>query len=126
VDPVDGPIVESGHTEGATVADPLAEDLPGVGELVAVGPPTELVAAHGGPRRLVVDTLARPTLPGYDVQHADRGIVIQDVDPADIGEIVAALDDAGVNYSRLAWREPDLDTAYMTLADEGRPGGDRS
>src|SRR5216684_4945361 len=34
----DGPVVEPGHAEGAAVADPLAEDLPAVGKIVAVLP----------------------------------------------------------------------------------------
>jgi len=90
------------------------------GELVAEGTPDELVAAHGGPTRLVVETTASPAaVEALDrtVVESDDGLVFEAVAPEDVGSVVDALESAGVSFDRLTWREPDLEDAYLALAD---------
>ena len=104
------------------------------GRVVNVGTPGELVAAHGGPNRLLVETKDRADvgdhLAGHRVVPTEDGLRIDDVEPARIGSVVEALADAGVTYDALAWREPDLETVYLDLTgeaprDEATPGGGR-
>ncbi|ACV48907.1 MULTISPECIES: ABC transporter ATP-binding protein [Halomicrobium] len=111
------------------------------GSLVAVDSPEALVAEYGGQRTLTVggtfdpsvaQTLDRPVEVGED------RLVVFDVDPAEIGGVVATLDGAGVEYDELAWSEPDLEDAYLELTGDavgavqggaGRPaavGGEQS
>jgi len=108
------------------------------GALVAVDAPGALVAGHGGGTRLVVDTDAG-SVPGYDAESTERGLVIPGVAREEIGDVVAALADAGITYDALSWREADLETAYLALTGETprsasgsaaggalAPGGDES
>ncbi|WP_372480625.1 ABC transporter ATP-binding protein [Halomicrobium sp. HM KBTZ05] len=112
------------------------------GSLVAVDSPEALVAEYGGQRTLTVggtfdpsvtQTLDRPAEVGED------RLVVFDVDPAEIGDVIATLDGAGVEYDELAWSEPDLEDAYLELTGDavravqggaGRPatavGGEQS
>ena len=98
------------------------------GELVAVGSPAALVREHGGERRLVVGTDAGADALGdadFAVESRDGELVAYDVDPADIGVVVRALDDAGVAYSELVWTQPDLEDVYLELTGDRyarRPG----
>jgi ABC-2 type transport system ATP-binding protein len=87
------------------------------GELVALDTPTGLVAAHGGETRLLVGTDA-DSVPGYDAEPTDRGLVIRDISPDEIGNVVDGLAEAGVVYDALSWSESDLETAYLTLTGE--------
>ncbi|WP_134669099.1 ABC transporter ATP-binding protein [Halorussus marinus] len=105
--------------------------LLGGGELVAVGSPGELVADHAGRSRLVVefaapdesaDTLdgsdaAAALADGFDAEPTDAGLVVRGVDPEGIGAVVAALDDRGVAYDALTWKEPDLEDVFLRLTD---------
>jgi ABC-2 type transport system ATP-binding protein len=91
------------------------------GSLAAVGRPGALVADHGGEPRLFVATDADPVgtdLPGYDAEPTDRGFVIRNVAPTELGAVVDALGKAGVVYDALSWREADLETAYLALTGE--------
>jgi ABC-2 type transport system ATP-binding protein len=91
------------------------------GRLAAVGEPADLIARHGGSSRLVVRTdadAARLTDTGLSVGREDGGIVVRDVAPADIGEAVRALEDAGVEYDALVWRQPGLEDVYLRLTGE--------
>ncbi|MFB6071437.1 MAG: ATP-binding cassette domain-containing protein [Halobacterium sp.] len=91
------------------------------GEVAATGTPSELVAEYGGPTRLVVDAGdldSAPDLPGFAAEVTDEGLVFPDVSPEDIGDVVAALDDAGVAFDSLSWREPTLEDAYLALAGD--------
>jgi len=95
------------------------------GALVATGSPAELVAAHGGASALSVRTDAAPeTLlaAGFDTHPTAEGIAVDGVEPGDIGDIVRTLDDHGVAFDALEWREPDLEDAYLALADEAVDG----
>jgi ABC-2 type transport system ATP-binding protein len=88
------------------------------GELIAVDAPGALVAQYGGDARLLVETDADPDVPGYDAETVDRGIVVRDVRPGDIGDVVAALAAAGIEYDALSWRESDVETVYLELTGE--------
>jgi ABC-2 type transport system ATP-binding protein len=87
------------------------------GELVALDTPTGLVADHGGETRLLVGTDAE-SIPGYDAELTDRGLLIRDLSPGRIGDVVDALSAAGIAYDALSWSESDLETAYLTLTGE--------
>ena len=106
--------------EAARLADRVA--LLAAGEVAATGTPGELVAEYAGDARLVVDTDEHPDLPGYDGERTDEGLVFRGVAPENIGEIATALDDAGVDFGALSWREPTLEDAYMALAGEAERG----
>lgn len=91
------------------------------GSLVAVGTPRELVREHGGDTRLVVECDASPTVladADYRVGVADGTLRVYGVDPTDIGDVVAHLDDAGVEYTSLEWSEPTLEDVYVALTGE--------
>ncbi|WP_254767660.1 ABC transporter ATP-binding protein [Salinilacihabitans rarus] len=91
------------------------------GDLVAVGAPAALVAEHGGASRLVVETAADPdelAALGHPVEPRNDGLVVREVEPAEIGRVVDALDDRGIEYTGLSWTEPDLEDVYLALAGE--------
>ncbi|RDI70920.1 ABC transporter ATP-binding protein [Halopelagius longus] len=93
------------------------------GELVAVGTPADLVAAHGGDSRLLVETTASPEPDALDDGRftlSTRGdeLVFEGLTPRDIGDAVRALDDAGVAFDSLTWTEPDLEDVYLSLTGE--------
>jgi ABC-2 type transport system ATP-binding protein len=102
------------------------------GCLVAVGPPDDLIARHGGERRLEVRLAGRgrdgpgavpDAVAGFRVERTERGLVVVGVGPADLGGVVAALESAGVAYEALTWRRPDLEDVYMTLAGDEDAAG---
>ncbi|RDZ37471.1 MULTISPECIES: ABC transporter ATP-binding protein [unclassified Haloferax] len=115
------------------------------GELVTVGRPDALVTEYGGESRLVVRTdgdadadaaLGSVSLPAaLDATVSGDGITVHGVGPRDIGDVVAAFDDAGVVYESLVWKQPGLEEVYLSLTGEqfeaARPaaaaavGGDR-
>jgi ABC-2 type transport system ATP-binding protein len=93
------------------------------GELVAVDDPDALVAAYGGETRLEIDgefdasvdrALDYPT-----TREADR-LVVHEVAPAAIGEVVETLAATGASYDSLTWSEPDLEDVYLELTAEQR------
>ena len=94
------------------------------GELVAVGTPGELVADHGGPARFVVagPDVAAGADPlrdaGFAVEVGTDELVLGDVTPAELGDAVTALADAGVGYESLTWTEPTLEDVYLRLTGE--------
>ncbi|SNZ02985.1 ABC-2 type transport system ATP-binding protein [Natronoarchaeum philippinense] len=116
------------------------------GELVAVGPPRELVRQHGGDARLYVELDAEQadgeaavaSTPDPEAVATDlaedgiaatptrRGVEITGIDPTEIGRAVEAMEARGIAYSSLTWREPTLEDVYMELAgeEEGGAGGD--
>ena len=103
------------------------------GEIVAAGPPDELIAEHGGDPRLEVtlddpaaeDVVATVTeaaagrLPeGHAVESTRDGLRVLGVRPEAIGDAVDALDAAGVAFESLAWSEPSLEDVYLRLTGE--------
>jgi ABC-2 type transport system ATP-binding protein len=109
------------------------------GELVAVGSPRELIDAHAGASRLVIelgdderdddessDTVgdARSALreSGFAVAVGEGEVAIEGVTPDEIAAAVTALGDAGVRYESLTWTEPGLEDAYLRLTGESFEG----
>ncbi|MFB6302931.1 MAG: ABC transporter ATP-binding protein [Haloferacaceae archaeon] len=104
------------------------------GDLVEVGPPARLIAEYGGESRVEVETDAAPDalgaveadlipLDGVAVERTAGGLVVRGVGPAEIGRVVEALEDAGVAYDALAWRQPGLEDVYLRLTGERFEGG---
>lgn len=106
------------------------------GDLVAVGRPRTLIDEHGGDSRLVVrlrdpaaargaaDAVSRPDEPDrFDPSAEGDRLVFEDVSPVAIGDAVAALDAAGIDYESLAWREPGLEEVFLRLSGETFAGG---
>lgn len=117
------------------------------GQLVAVGPPSQLITDHAGPARLVVepdsdDTGADPAddataaaaddattavadalrEAGFTVTVGDGEVAVEGVAPTEIGAAVDGLDAAGVGYDALTWTEPGLEDAYLRLTGEAFEG----
>ncbi len=109
-------VLVTGHDveEIAALSDRVA--LLHDGRRVASGPPADLVAEHGGPSRLLVETDADPSaLDGYDAVATRRGLVLRGVERAAIGDVAGALDAAGVEYTALRWSRPSLEDVYLGL-----------
>ena len=100
------------------------------GEIVAVGSPAELVAEHGGRTRLVVETADDAVAAGtgalagtdFEVEATDGELVVAGARPEDIGDVVAVLNDRGVAYDGLAWKQPDLEDAFLQLTGRSVAG----
>ncbi len=111
-------------THDMTEAERLADrvGMLAAGRLVALGSPAELIDRHAGGDRLVIDAddedaAARALeTAGYRVLPDDRHLAVA-VAPGTIPEVVGTLEDAGVAYDRLTWREPSLEDVYMAVTD---------
>jgi ABC-2 type transport system ATP-binding protein len=93
------------------------------GRLVAVGPPRELIEAHGGRSRLIVesgvDAAAVDDIDlGFGALVRDGEIVVEDVGPREIGDVVAAFERGGIEFDSLTWKQPDLEDVYLKLTGE--------
>ena len=94
------------------------------GRLVAVGTPEALLAEYGGASRLVFETAAGEAASaalaaaGFEATARADEVVVDGVEPADIGEAVGALAAAGVAYDALTWTEPSLEDVYLRLTGE--------
>jgi ABC-2 type transport system ATP-binding protein len=93
------------------------------GSLVAVGSPDELVAEHGGDSHLLVDgatvdTAAVSAALDADVGERDGQLVVRNVALAEVGDVVAALEAAGVDFDSFTWAEPSLEDVYLRLTGE--------
>jgi ABC-2 type transport system ATP-binding protein len=98
------------------------------GELVAMDDPDALVAEYGGQSRLVVETAGDS--PGdlaavidHPLDVSEDAVVVRDIAPTAIGDVVAALEAAGVTYDALTWKQPDLEDVYLELAGEAGVAG---
>lgn len=94
------------------------------GSLVATGPPQQLIEEYGGRSRLEVEVAEgvdaaaaqRAIEPiGTGVDATDRTLTVRGVTPRAIGDVLDALDHAGVEYDALSWRQPDLESVYLAL-----------
>ncbi|MFC7187542.1 ABC transporter ATP-binding protein [Halorubrum yunnanense] len=115
------------------------------GAVVAVGPPGDLIAEHGGAPRLdvtldggaseeVAERIEAGLAGGVAVESTRDGLRVSGVRPEAIGDAVDALD---VAFESLAWSEPSLEDVYLRLTGEEyspregtleealRDGGDR-
>jgi len=94
------------------------------GQLVAVGTPAELIAAHGGDSRLEIATEANETAAtalteaGFAVRTTPSRIIVDGVSPVEIGHAVEVLSTAGIAYDSLQWTEPSLEDVYLQLTGE--------
>ncbi|MFB6191975.1 MAG: ABC transporter ATP-binding protein [Haloarculaceae archaeon] len=99
------------------------------GELVAEGPPDALVARHGGDPRLTVAAPDRTAAAGaldaagFEAVRTGRRIEVPGIAPEEIGAVAAALGDAGVEFSELTWRGPDLEEVYLRATGYGVGAG---
>ena len=97
------------------------------GRLVATGTPAGLVAEYGGEPRLEIGldeaTVDRAEAAlesaGYRATEIRDGIAVEGIAAREVGEVAAALDDAGVEYGTLAWTQPDLEDVYLALTGTG-------
>ena len=105
--------------EAARLADRVGIIIDG--ELVVTDSPAAIVERYGGDSRLHVTTTDSVNLPGRTVEPVDDGIVIYDIGPEEIANVVEELEAENVVFDALTWREPDLETAYLSLAGETTP-----
>jgi len=112
--------------EAERIADRVA--LLAGGELRATGTPAELIEAHGGPPRVIVEFEAADASTVESAVRsleqaglrADAGagrLVVPDVRPEGIGAVVEALATNDLAYDGLEWRRPALEDAYLAIAD---------
>jgi len=100
------------------------------GRLVAVGTPAELIDSHGGESQLVIDTdqaaaaVDALTDADFAATAGSTEVVVDGVSPVEIGDAVAVLSRAGIEYGSLAWSEPSLDDVYLQLTGETFAAGD--
>ncbi|PSQ11490.1 ABC transporter ATP-binding protein [Halobacteriales archaeon QS_5_70_15] len=100
------------------------------GALLATGTPAELVAEHGGEPRLEVAVEGDPVpatdalgSAGYEVVGTREGFAVAGIAAREVGDVAAALDDAGVEFGALSWTQPDLEDVYLALTGTGVGGG---
>ena len=89
------------------------------GRLVEVGTPADLIGEYGGTNRLAID-LDEPfegDLP-YTFERTGEGLVVHDIEPTEIGDVVAHLERRDAAYDALVWKQPDLEDVYLGLAGE--------
>lgn len=96
------------------------------GSLIAEGSPEELIAAHGGESRLMIE-IEKSTEPaaaaraveslGTETVTEGRTVTIHGVVPRTIGDALDALDLADIEYDALSWQQPDLESVYLALTD---------
>jgi ABC-2 type transport system ATP-binding protein len=105
------------------------------GRLVAEDSPEALVADHGGrprlelrfedetgpERALAALAEARVAADGADAETAGRTLTLAGVTPREVGPVLDALATAGVAYSAVTWRQPDLESAYLAVTGREQP-----
>jgi ABC-2 type transport system ATP-binding protein len=105
--------------EAARLADRVGIIIDG--ELVVTDSPAAIVERYGGDSRLHVTTTDSVSLAGRSIETVDDGIVIHDIGPEEIANVVEELETENVVFDALTWREPDLETAYLALTGESIP-----
>ena len=112
-------------THDMAAAESLADrvGLLADGQFVAVGPPRDLVASHGGTSRLELavperaESAAAIALEraGYRLVPDEAVLAVADIDPRDIGGVVESLEAEDVPYDAITWKQPDLEDVYLAL-----------
>jgi ABC-2 type transport system ATP-binding protein len=103
------------------------------GRVRAAGSPADLVAAHGGDRRLVVacedgetpDAAALGSL-GERVEVGDGEVRVYGVGAGDVSAVAEAVAAAGATVDELSWARPGLEDVYLAVTGETyeRTGGE--
>ena len=91
------------------------------GQLIDVGPPSELIAEHGGEGRLVVATEQSPDAldtEAFPIEATDSGVIVHDVPPERVDEAVRVVAESGITYDGLRWTGPTLEDVYLSLTGE--------
>ncbi|MFB6207101.1 MAG: ABC transporter ATP-binding protein [Haloglomus sp.] len=107
--------------EAETLADRVG--LLADGQLVAAGPPGNLIAAHGGDSRLELevpgdaegDAATALETAGYCLAPDEAAVAVTGIEPRDIGDVVETLEAEGVPYEAVTWTQPDLEDVYLSL-----------
>jgi ABC-2 type transport system ATP-binding protein len=103
------------------------------GRVRARGSPAELVAAHGGDRRLVVscedgETPAASAVSalGDRVEVGDGEVRVYGVEASDVSRVAEAVAAAGATADELSWARPGLEDVYLAVTGETyeRTGGE--
>ena len=89
------------------------------GRLAAEGSPAQLVAEYGSDASLDIETSdpdagAALEAAGYELA-PERGLAIAGIEAREVGDVARTLDEAGVEYGALAWRQPDIEDVYLSL-----------
>ena len=95
------------------------------GSLVALDTPDELIRRYGGESLLYVEGEFPEDVTGlleYETSLADGRLTVRDVTPEAIGDVTRTLDESGVTYESLTWREPDLEDVYLEVTGEAAAG----
>ena len=91
----------------------------------ATGSPADLIEAHGGSARVIVefddDSAVSRALTAFeqkelDAERSRHRVVVHDVPSESIASIVSELETAEIDYDGLEWRRPALEDAYLALA----------
>jgi ABC-2 type transport system ATP-binding protein len=99
------------------------------GRLEAQGAPADLVERFGGAPRVAVRADEEGAagraleMAGYRLVPDERRLLVDDVAPDEVGAVADALDEAGVGYDALSWRQPDLEEVYLQLTGQAVGAG---
>ncbi|MFB6223028.1 MAG: ABC transporter ATP-binding protein [Haloarcula sp.] len=90
------------------------------GQLVALDTPERLVSEHGGDSQLLVngafDEAAISAIDSPTEMRLRNGrLAVYGIRPESIGNVVEQLEQAGLAYDSLTWKEPDLEDVYLEL-----------
>ena len=89
------------------------------GTLVAVDTPTALIREYGGETLLTVECEARRVVDALPEATARDGrLLVRNVAPTDIADVIHTLESEGVAYGAITWREPDLEDVYLELTGQ--------
>lgn len=106
--------------EAATLGDRVG--LLNNGQLVDVGTPGELTDRVEGSGRLIIETkdtidsIHRTRIPDEATIKSNR-LEYRDVEPGQIGDILAELEHESFSYERITWEEPQLEDVFFELTE---------
>lgn len=107
--------------EAATLADRVG--LLSNGRLVEIGSPDELIAREAGENRLIIEprspraSTQLAEIP-FPVEWQDEALVVSDVPPEAVTDVMMAIAEAGVDYTRVTWEKPSLEDVFIRLTEE--------
>lgn len=107
-------------TEASTLSDRVG--LLSGGELIATGPPQEMIDTYGGDGHVVleptspIDDDQLASLP-YTVRRDDDELIFDGVAPTDLADIIRTLDASAITYNRITWAQPTLEDVFFVLTE---------